>query len=86
MWQGCRSQTGFSVMRPSPYFGIAGFKPTYGTIATLGMKRLAPSMDTVGIHTTSINDIELIHPVLLDKFNFKKIIVKTFSDQCQYAN
>ena len=69
MWQGCRSQAGVSVMSPSAYCGIAGFKPTYGTISTLGMKRLAPTMDTVGIHTRSINDIELIHLVLFDKFN-----------------
>lgn len=66
------SQTGGSVIRPSAYCGIVGFKPTYGIISTLGMKRLAPSMDTVGIHTRFINDIELILPVLLDKFNFNK--------------
>lgn len=58
------SQTGGSTIRPSSYCGIVGFKPTYGKIPTAGMRPLAPSMDTVGIHGRTVNDIALVWPVL----------------------
>ena len=58
------SQTGGSTIRPSAYCGIVGFKPTYGLISTAGMRPLAPSMDTVGIHARTVNDLALVWPVL----------------------
>jgi Asp-tRNA(Asn)/Glu-tRNA(Gln) amidotransferase A subunit family amidase len=60
------SQTGGSTIRPSAYCGIVGFKPTFGRIATAGMKALAPSMDTVGIHARSVHDAALLFSVLAE--------------------
>lgn len=60
------SQTGGSTIRPAAYCGVAGFKPSYGSIDCTGMKALAPSSDTVGIHARSVDDIALILPVLSD--------------------
>jgi Asp-tRNA(Asn)/Glu-tRNA(Gln) amidotransferase A subunit family amidase len=58
------SQTGGSTIRPSAYCGIVGFKPTYGRVPTDGMMPLAPSMDTVGIHARTIEDVALMFSVL----------------------
>lgn len=58
------SQTGGSIIRPAAYCGVVGFKPTHGIIDTTGMKALAPSCDTVGLHARSVSDIELVFSVL----------------------
>lgn len=58
------SQTGGSTIRPSAYCGIVGFKPTHGVVPTAGMKPLAPSLDTVGLHARSVHDIRRLFAVL----------------------
>ena len=58
------SQTGGSTIRPSAYCGIVGFKPTHGLVPTAGMKALAPSLDTVGLHARSVRDIVRLFAVL----------------------
>jgi Asp-tRNA(Asn)/Glu-tRNA(Gln) amidotransferase A subunit family amidase len=42
------TQTAGSVIRPASYCGVLGFKPTFGSVATAGVKPVAPSLDTVG--------------------------------------
>jgi Asp-tRNA(Asn)/Glu-tRNA(Gln) amidotransferase A subunit family amidase len=42
------TQTAGSVVRPASFCGVFGFKPTFGTVATAGVKPVAPSLDTVG--------------------------------------
>ncbi len=42
------TQTGGSVIRPSSFCGVAGFKPTYGRVPVQGLWMHAPSLDTVG--------------------------------------
>jgi Asp-tRNA(Asn)/Glu-tRNA(Gln) amidotransferase A subunit family amidase len=58
------TQTGGSVLRPSSYCGIFGFKPTYNTFNKMGVWPAAESIDTIGIHARSIDDIELLTAVL----------------------
>lgn len=58
------SQSGGSTIRPSAYCGIVGFKPSHGVVSTAGMKALAPSLDTVGIHTRDVADAVLVFSVL----------------------
>ena len=43
------SQTAGSVIRPAAFCGIAGFKPSYRLIPTVGMKCFAWLLDTVGL-------------------------------------
>ncbi len=42
------SQTGGSVIRPAAYCGVAGFKPSFRLLPTVGMKCFSWSLDTVG--------------------------------------
>src|SRR6202522_1429580 len=43
------SQTAGSVIRPASFCGVAGFKPSYRLIPTVGMKCYAWHLDTVGL-------------------------------------
>jgi amidase len=58
------TQTGGSVLRPSSYCGIFGFKPTYNSFNKAGVKPAAESIDTIGLIARSIDDIELVTAVL----------------------
>jgi amidase len=58
------TQTGGSVLRPSAFCGIFGFKPTYNTFNKAGVWPAADSIDTIGLHARSIEDIALLTAVL----------------------
>ncbi|OZI66225.1 amidase [Bordetella genomosp. 11] len=50
------TQTTGSIVRPAIYCGAVGYKPSYGLIATAGMKALSPSQDTIGVITRDVAD------------------------------
>lgn len=50
------SQTGGSILRPSAYCGVVGFKPTYGLISRGGVVEVAWSFDHIGTLTRSAED------------------------------
>jgi Asp-tRNA(Asn)/Glu-tRNA(Gln) amidotransferase A subunit family amidase len=54
------SQTGGSVIRPAAYCGVAGFKPSFRLIPTVGMKAFSWSLDTVGVFGASVADAAFI--------------------------
>ncbi|PMR74018.1 amidase [Billgrantia endophytica] len=58
------TQTVGSIIRPASYCGVVGFKPTHGTISTSGVKALAPSMDTVGWFSRSVEDSCILFSLL----------------------
>jgi Asp-tRNA(Asn)/Glu-tRNA(Gln) amidotransferase A subunit family amidase len=58
------TQTGGSVLRPSSFCGIFGYKPTYNTFNKAGVKPAAESIDTLGWLARSIDDIALLSAVL----------------------
>ena len=58
------TQTGGSVIRPSSFCGIVGFKPSYDRYGTAGVKPFAPSLDTVGLHARTVEDIALFDAAL----------------------
>ncbi len=58
------TQTGGSVLRPSSYCGIFGFKPTYNTFNKMGVWPAAETIDTIGVHARSLDDIALLTAVL----------------------
>ena len=58
------TQTGGSVLRPSSFCGIFGYKPTYNTINKMGTWPAADSIDTIGWLACSIDDIAMLTAVL----------------------
>lgn len=50
------TDTGDSIVKPSSYVGIVGYKPTYGLISRNGIIPYCPSQDTVGIMTKYVAD------------------------------
>ncbi len=54
------TQTGGSTIRPASFCGVAGMKPTFGTVPVEGMKPYAPSLDTVGWMTRCVADLALV--------------------------
>jgi Asp-tRNA(Asn)/Glu-tRNA(Gln) amidotransferase A subunit family amidase len=58
------TQTGGSVLRPSSFCGIFGYKPTYNMINKEGVWPAADSIDTIGWLAGAIDDIELLTAVL----------------------
>ena len=51
------SQTAGSVIRPASFCGVAGFKPSYRLIPTVGMKCYAWHLDTVGLFAANVADV-----------------------------
>ena len=58
------TQTGGSVLRPSSFCGIVGFKPSFGTFNRAGIKSAAESFDTIGLHARTLEDVALLCDVL----------------------
>jgi amidase len=50
------TQTAASIVRPASFCGIVGYKPTFGTLPTAGVKPLSPSLDTLGVLTRRVDD------------------------------
>ena len=46
-----------SVIRPAAFCGVAGFKPSYKLIPTVGMKCFSWSLDTVGLFARSVSEV-----------------------------
>jgi Asp-tRNA(Asn)/Glu-tRNA(Gln) amidotransferase A subunit family amidase len=61
------TQTGGSVLRPAAYCGVFGYKPTFNLFNRAGIKFAAESLDTIGLITRSIDDLELITAVLVGR-------------------
>jgi amidase len=59
------TQTGGSVLRPAAFCGIIGFKPTFGTYSRSGLKFAAESFDTIGTIARTVDDVQLLHDVLV---------------------
>ena len=61
------TQTAGSIVRPASYCGIVGFKPSFGWMPLDGVKTIAPSLDTLGLHTRSVADTWLAYAALKDE-------------------
>ncbi len=54
------SQTGGSVLRPSAYCGVIGFKPSYGLISRSGVIEVSWTFDHIGTLTRSVEDAAIL--------------------------
>lgn len=61
------TQTGGSMIRPASFCGVAGFKPSYRILPTVGMKYFSQNLDTVGVFGKSISDISHFLTLLTDR-------------------
>ena len=59
------TQTGGSVIRPSAFCGVIGYKPSFGEFARGGIKLQSPSLDTLGIICRSVDDLPALRAALL---------------------
>jgi Asp-tRNA(Asn)/Glu-tRNA(Gln) amidotransferase A subunit family amidase len=59
------TQTGGSILRPSSYCGVVGYKPTFGSISLAGVRPLATSFDTLGWIARSVADCVSFRDALL---------------------
>ncbi|PVB59584.1 amidase [Labrenzia sp. 011] len=51
------TQTAGSIIRPSAYCGVTGFKPTYGVLDASGVKVLSHTLDTLGLIGRDVRDV-----------------------------
>ena len=58
------TQTAGSISRPAAYCGIIGYKPSYHRFNLRGVWPAAQSLDTLGLLTRCMDDIELLSSVL----------------------
>jgi Asp-tRNA(Asn)/Glu-tRNA(Gln) amidotransferase A subunit family amidase len=59
------TQTGGSVIRPSAFCGVIGYKPSFGDFSRVGVKMQSHSLDTLGIIARTLEDVALLRAVLL---------------------
>ena len=65
------TQTAGSIIRPSSFCGVFGFKPTFGSIDRTGILKNNDLFDTVGILASEIEFIQLVFKnILNDSKNF----------------
>lgn len=58
------TQTGGSVLRPSSYCGVLGYKPSFDLFSLKGVFPAAESLDTLGLHARTVDDLDLLTAVL----------------------
>ena len=58
------TQTGGSTIRPAAFCGVIGYKPAFGRYPTTGLKHLAPSLDTIGLHARDLDILARVSAVL----------------------
>ena len=67
------TQTGGSVIRPASYCGVYGYKPTFGTVSIVGVKAVAPSLDTVGWFSNSVAHLDAMRVVLTGRPPYQRL-------------
>ena len=58
------SQTGGSIIRPAAFCGVAGYKPSFRLLPTVGMKCFSWSLDTAGLFAATVPDVAFVASAL----------------------
>src|SRR4029077_18398573 len=59
------TQTGGSVIRPSAFCGVIGYKPTFGEFSRSGIKLQCHNLDTLGIIRRRVEDLAPLRAALI---------------------
>jgi Asp-tRNA(Asn)/Glu-tRNA(Gln) amidotransferase A subunit family amidase len=59
------TQTGGSVIRPSAFCGVIGYKASFGELSRSGIKLQCHNLDTLGILCRSLDDLPLLRAALI---------------------
>ncbi len=59
------TQPGGSVIRPSAFCGVIGYKPSFGEFSRSGIKLQCHNLDTLGIICRSLDDLALVRAALV---------------------
>src|SRR3954453_10787978 len=62
---GLGTQTGGSVIRPSAFCGVVGYKPSFGEFSRSGIKLQCHNLDTLGILCRRVEDLALLRAALV---------------------
>jgi len=57
------TQTGGSIMRPSSYCAVHGYKPSFGLIPRTGVLKTTDTLDSMGFMSRSVADLRLVFEV-----------------------
>ena len=83
------SDTGDSIRKPASYAGLVGLKPTWGRISRYGLFPFAPSLDTVGYFTRSVDDSAILLEVLAGRdpkdSTSSELPVDSYQDYVSYS-
>ena len=60
------TQTGGSVIRPSAFCGVVGYKPSFGEFSRGGIKMQCHNLDTLGIICRTLEDVPPLRAAILD--------------------
>ena len=63
------TQTAGSIIRPSAYCGVVGYKPTHGMINRVGVKALSDILETVGTIARTVPDAALMAAAITGRRN-----------------
>ena len=86
---GLGTDTGGSIRVPSSYNGLFGLRPTHGAIAADNMVALAPSFDTAGFMTRSLDELIKVAKTLLPNQQpklAKTLIAKALIEQVEHKD
>mmetsp|Transcript_24986 Transcript_24986/g.40543 ORF Transcript_24986/g.40543 Transcript_24986/m.40543 type:complete len:450 (-) Transcript_24986:1513-2862(-) len=67
------TQTGGSIIRPSAYTGVIGFKPTFNLLPNFGLMPVCPSLDTVGLMSRTLPCMHQVFGELMGLDNSKAV-------------
>ena len=71
------TQTAGSIIRPSAYCGVVGYKPSFGLISRVGVKALSDTLDTVGTIARTVPDAALFAAALTGRLDL--MVTKPFT-------
>ncbi len=77
------SDTAGSVRQPASFCGVAGFKPTYGSVSRFGLMAMGSSLDVIGPIAKNTEDAQTVFECMMgrDSLDSTSIELPTTTDQ-----